>query len=380
VRRILAFSLLLALPASAAPDLARARALDREGAQAYAEERYEDAIRAFEEAHRLGGPSFELWNIAKCHLRLERFDRAAEMLERYLATPGLPKRDRAEAEKQLYTIKKRPSALTVTSRTPGTAVVIDGDLVEGGTPVHTTLAPGTHTITVGTARPWTVTVDARWGAPVSVDASPWEAKPDAPAEILAAPPEERRIGLEAGVGLSLPRHGSVGSAPGPIFLLSGSYRLFTQERVSLAVGGFLALAGDSWENRTGTPNEAPGCGPLADAQSATAIGLYGTGSATYTLTPRVKVTGLGGFGVSGYAVDDVGGDLFVPSCQASPGARPALLLASRVDFFVTSFVRVTLHPFTWQAQPAFDGTRDAPRDANGVWMRFGLALGAGVDL
>src|SRR5689334_22252340 len=74
-------------PPPAAPDaqLARARALDKEGAKAYGEGRYADAIKAFEEAHRLGGPPFLLWNIAKCHLKLDQPEQAADMLEKYLA-------------------------------------------------------------------------------------------------------------------------------------------------------------------------------------------------------------------------------------------------------------------------------------------------------
>ncbi|MDF2695457.1 MAG: Thiol-disulfide isomerase, partial [Labilithrix sp.] len=72
-------------PGHGKDELARARALDREGAKAYGEGRYNDAIRYFEEAYRLGGPAFELWNVAKCHLRLDQPEQAAEMLERYLS-------------------------------------------------------------------------------------------------------------------------------------------------------------------------------------------------------------------------------------------------------------------------------------------------------
>ncbi len=50
--------------AAASEDLERARLLDQQGVRAYKEERYNDAIRFFDEAFRLGGPPSELWNIA----------------------------------------------------------------------------------------------------------------------------------------------------------------------------------------------------------------------------------------------------------------------------------------------------------------------------
>jgi len=35
---------------------------------------------------------------------------------------------------------------------------------------------------------------------------------------------------------------------------------------------------------------------------------------------------------------------------------------------------------SWQIQSAFDGARTTPRDASGAWMRFGIGIGAGVNL
>ena len=90
--------------------------------------------------------------------------------------------------------------------------------------------------------------------------------------------------------------------------------------------------------------------------------------------------GIGGVGLAGYFVEHVGGDLFVPSCTPSPGLRPALLFGAQIDYALTKNVRISAFPLTWQVQPAFDGTRAAPRDASGVWMRFGIGLGAGIDL
>jgi tetratricopeptide (TPR) repeat protein len=67
-------------PARSAEDLARARVLDQQGTKAFVDGRYNDAIRYYEEAYRLGGPPFELWNIAKCYVRLDQPEQATEML------------------------------------------------------------------------------------------------------------------------------------------------------------------------------------------------------------------------------------------------------------------------------------------------------------
>lgn len=368
-------------------DLARARALDKEGAKAYAEGRYNDAIRYFEEAHRLGGPPFELWNVAKCHLRLDQPERAVEMLERYLVTPNLPKEDREEASKQLDQLKKRPSTLTVSSTPTGAQVAVDGKSVDGRTPLSTTIPAGVHTVTVSApaSTPYTRQVEARYGRAVIVDATLAAAEPESHAPPADNPYERNTetpslIALRGAFGVSLPKHGSIGGNAGINLLALGTYRLAQAAGMSFGVGGLVTVAGDSWDNRTGEPNVAPNCAPITDAQSATALSFYAIGSATLPVTSKVRIVGLGGIGAAGYIVGDVGGDLFVPSCRASPGVRPALLFGTGIDYVVTPYLRLSAFPLTWQVQPAFDGTRAAPRDASGIWMRFGISIGAGVDL
>jgi hypothetical protein len=99
----------------------RARVLDREGVKAFGEGRYNDAIRFFEEAHRLGGPPFELWNIAKCHI----LPRSAGAGGRRCSSatsprPSLPADDRKEASEQLEELSQsRSSTLTVSSSPTG---------------------------------------------------------------------------------------------------------------------------------------------------------------------------------------------------------------------------------------------------------------------
>lgn len=372
-----------AAPARGKEDLARARALDREGAKAYGEGRYNDAIRYFEEAYRLGGPAFELWNVAKCHLRLEQPEQAAEMLERYLSTPNLPKEDREEATQQLEALKKRPSTLSVSSTPSGAQVAVDGKDVEGRTPLSITVAPGPHTVTVSSATgaPVTRQVEARFGRPVIVDASltGGESRPPPPDNPYDQP-EPGRIALRGGINLMLPRHGAIGGNAGVGLMALGTYKLADAGAVSLSAGGLLSLSGDSWSNRTGEPNTAPSCAPLRDAQSATALSLFGIGTASVPVGPNVRLAGMGGVGLAGYFVEHVGGDVFVPSCTPSPGVRPALLFGVEVDYALTKNVRLSAFPLTWQIQPAFHGVRSTPRDASGVWMRFGIGIGAGIDL
>src|SRR5687768_5262638 len=152
----------LAQPHHNKPELARARALDKEGAKAYAEGRYNDAIRYFEEAHKLGGPPFELWNIAKCHLRLDQPEQAADMLEKYLAIPNLPADDREEATQQLEALRKRASTVTISSSPTGAAVMVDGK-EHGKTPLSVSVPPGQHTVTINAANhaSYTRQVDAK---------------------------------------------------------------------------------------------------------------------------------------------------------------------------------------------------------------------------
>jgi hypothetical protein len=366
-------------------DLARARALDKEGAKAYGEGRYNDAIRYFEEAYRLGGPPFELWNVAKCHLRLDQLEQAATQLERYLATPNLPKEDREEASQQLELLTKRTSMLTVSSTPSGAQVTLDGKILEGRTPLSVTIPPGSHTVVVSSASSPSVVrqVDARYGRAVIVEASfaAEDHRPPPPPNPYDAP-EGGPLSLRGAFGVVLPRYGEIGGTSSVGLTVLGTYRFSSIGRTAISAGGLVTLSGDSWGNRTGQPNAAPGCAALANAhaQSATALSIFALASASHPLGSRVRIVGLGGAGLATYFVCDVGGDLFIPSCQASPGVRPAMIFGAELDFALTSYMRLSAFPLTWQFQPSFDGTRAAPRDASGVWMRFGIGIGAGVDL
>jgi len=374
-------------------DLARARALDKEGTRAYADGRYNDAIRYFEEAHRLGGPAFELWNIAKCHLRLDQPEQAADLLEKYLATPSLPPEDRDEATQQLEQLRKRPSTLTVASSPPGADVAVDGRPIEGRTPTTTSVGPGAHTVTVTLAShaPYQREIEARYGRAIILDAALSTGRRAPPAnpyvdgdDAATASQEARSFAVRGALGVVLPRFGSVGGSAQLGFHASGTYRVGRAARTGggpeLAVGGLFSVTGDSWRNTIDAPSEAQPCGTLRGSTSATALSLFAIGTAGWQIVPRLRVHALAGVGLAGYAADQVGGDVFIPSCSASPGVRPALLLGAQLDYAITDVLRLTAYPVMFQLQPSFGGTRSQPVDSSGIWLRTTFALGLGVDL
>jgi hypothetical protein len=366
-------------------DLARARTLDKSGARAYAEGRYAEAIKDFEEAYRLGGPAFELWNVAKCYLRLDQPDQAASMLERYLALSNLPKEDRDEAAAQLDALKKRPSPLTVTSTPPGASVAIDGKMADGKTPLTTSVAPGNHTVSVSAVgmAPISRQIEAKYGRAVVVDAAapPPEERPPPPPNPYETPREPPPLALRAALGVAFTRHGSVGGDPGVLFDALATYRLGDiGERVAFSVGALLSIAHDSWGNQANDPNPPNCVNVLHDPQSATAVSVFGVGEGSLEIVRSLRGSAFGGVGLGGLFTSDVGGDVFIPSCTTTPGARPMVLLGFEFDYALTPSVRLSLLPITMQVQPAFAGTRATPRDASSPWMRFGIAFGAGVDL
>ncbi|MBX3230418.1 MAG: PEGA domain-containing protein [Labilithrix sp.] len=378
-------ALAFAPPAPAQPkDLSRARALDREGAKAYGEGRYADAIRAFDEAYRLGGPPFELWNIAKCHLRLDQPEQAAELLERYLATPNLPKEDREEASAQLDALKKRPSTLTVTSSPAGATVTVDGKEVPGVTPLSVTVMHGSHTVEVSapTGVPYKQKLEARYGRAVHVVAHLKEGgaeRPAPPANPYASD-GEGAISVRAALSLVAPRFGSIGGAAGPGFLGLVTVRVAALGRGALAVGGVFTVSGDSWGNESGASNDVASLCAMPNEQSATALGAFGVATAMFPLSSKLKLGGMTGVGFAGLSHDQLGSDVFIASCDPSTGLRPAFLFGAALDYSLGSVFRLSAFPLTWHLQPAFGDTRSFPRDATSVWMRFGVGVGLGVDL
>jgi hypothetical protein len=133
---------------SAAPNLDAARALDAQGVLAFERGSYRDAIQFFREAQRLGGPTSELWNEARCHEHLDEIEEAAGVLDRYLREGSLTKDERGDAERELAQMKARPSLLTVTTAPPGAVAYLDGHPIATPTPLTVAIPAGTHAVVV----------------------------------------------------------------------------------------------------------------------------------------------------------------------------------------------------------------------------------------
>jgi hypothetical protein len=129
-------------------NLVAAREFDREGVRSFRDGRFADAIRYFRAAYRLGGPSSELWNVARARERVDDPEGAASALEEYLAQRDLTPQDRAEAEREERALRVRPSVLTVATNPPGAVVTVDRKQTAGPTPLSIEISAGPHTISV----------------------------------------------------------------------------------------------------------------------------------------------------------------------------------------------------------------------------------------
>lgn len=152
------------------PDVAAARELDHEGVRSFREGRYADAIRYFRAAFRLGGPSSELWNVARSREKLDDPEQAASAIDEYLAQRDLSPQDRADAEREARSLRARPSVLTVTTNPAGALVLVDGKGPVGATPLSIEIPAGPHTVALRregySAETWPI--DARFGRAVIV--------------------------------------------------------------------------------------------------------------------------------------------------------------------------------------------------------------------
>jgi PEGA domain-containing protein len=152
------------------PNVAAARELDQEGVRSFREGRYTDAARYFGAAYHFGGPSSELWNIARSRERLDDPEGASRAIDEYLAQRDLSPADRAEAEREGRALRARPSVLTVTTSPAGALVTVDGKPAAGPTPLSIEIAPGSHTVSVryGGYAPETRPLEAHFGRAVII--------------------------------------------------------------------------------------------------------------------------------------------------------------------------------------------------------------------
>lgn len=158
------------VPASARPNVGAARQLDQEGVRSFREGRYADAARYFDGAYRLGGPSSELWNLARSRERLDDAEGATRAIEQYLAQKDLSPQDRSDAEREARILRARPSTLTVATTPAGASITVDGRSISGTSPLSIEIPAGMHTLAVrldGYA-PEARSLEARFGRAVIV--------------------------------------------------------------------------------------------------------------------------------------------------------------------------------------------------------------------
>jgi hypothetical protein len=145
---VLAIVLGAAVPAAAQPsadDRAEAKKAFKRAEAAEKRKDWRTAIDEYQRAYELAPHPYVLYNIALDYERLEEFRDAATFYRRYLdEQPDAS--DRARVEKLITTLRARPGTVTVTSDTPGAAVLVDGRRA-GSPPAEVDLA-GAHRIEI----------------------------------------------------------------------------------------------------------------------------------------------------------------------------------------------------------------------------------------
>lgn len=351
--------------------------------KAYAEGRFREAIVLFEEAFFEGGPAYELWNEAKCWLRLDDGPQAAKALRRYLAEPALPVDEKAEAERLLDEIQRRPSQVTIAT-TPSGATVHIGDKLVGVSPVTTSLPPGKHDVRIDhpTSGTYWTTVEAGDGQAVALGIDlETSAEPPPPHGAPKVPKRDtaiRRWGVELTGLVSVGLHSGGSSSVFPGVALAGTYALVATRSVLFGLGLRFVLTGDTWTTTAGTPNVANPCTLPSDYGSAEVF-FTPLLFAAFRVSPAVSVAARAGFGFSALTASELGGDLFSPTCGGSPGLSPNGFAGLDVSLRLSPAVRAILVPLTADIHPAYAGARTIPIDASGVWVRLGFGLGLGVD-
>lgn len=113
-------------------EVQQALALHDRGVQLFQQNRYREAVQAFEQAERLAHNPLNLWNMSRCYQELGEHQSALSMLDRYIAEPALSPSDRAAAARRRQEIlAARPAT---PSPAPGEPVPVSVRLQEDGAP------------------------------------------------------------------------------------------------------------------------------------------------------------------------------------------------------------------------------------------------------
>jgi hypothetical protein len=373
--------------ADADDELARARFLDQQGVRAFAEGRYRDAMTLFNESYRAGGPATELWNVARCQLKLDDPDGARRTLEAYLEQKNLPPEDRAEGKRLYDDIEKHNSTFVVASTPAGATVTLDGHAV-GLTPYTSSLTPGAHEIVVaregvGSTTKHVVARDGR-AVVISVALGAIE-RPEhehEPKPKHAPKTHVRRFSAELGVvgSVSVLGGGAVVTGAASPEVAFG-FAPFVFRDVTVGIGVRFRATYDQWSTTGSVSNATTSCTPPNDFNAVEML-VMPTVFASFRVSKSVRIGGRIGFGGAIYAAGSpIAGDLFTPACIYGGSLAPDGYAAFDVSIALAEQLRLVVYPVTFDVHPAYVGARsDGSIDASGPWVRLGAGLSLAVDL
>jgi tetratricopeptide (TPR) repeat protein len=222
-----------AAPADAPPadadEAIRARQAFQAGQQAFAEGRFEEAAKAFEEAFRIKPHANPLVNAGEAWERANQRLRAARVYQRVLEMEQAGERDRSDATERLARLATELGAIVLVGDT-GVRARVDEDEFQAGNKVY--VLPGEHRVSlVDVEGGGTGTLDLAAGAEKTVDLA--KLRPRAPAEPAepVQPDEPKPEPVEQGKKI------------GPVTLIA-----YGVGALGLAGAGFFALRANSAAN------------------------------------------------------------------------------------------------------------------------------------
>ena len=378
----------LAQERAATPDLKRARELDQQGVRAFKDGRFKDAITFFSSAFHFGAPPVELWNIAKCHLKLDEPEAAEVSLHQFLEQPDLTAGDRADATRELEELRERPSSLAIDSEPGGATFTIDNSAAaRGTTPGSIDIPPGKHHVHVEKEKvgAYDVDVEARLGRALIVQARLGSSS----GSVTSNAPDDpsltgKRVGLvfSEDFGLFLPKLGRYSDSLRPVLHLAARYVFREIGIVALSGGLRFDVTTNGWHagGSTTLAGTAPQLCAIGNDFLNDELAAFLVGGASVRVLPRVQLGGDLGVGVADFEGSPIGGELFTGDCNPAYGLRPAFHVGTQASFVLTASspfrVRALLEPILFQAHAAYHGTTD---EASGLWWRVGSALGFALD-
>ncbi len=381
-------ALVLVAPLASAQDdaLARARFLDQQGVRAFGEGRFRDAATLFNESYRAGGPPTELWNVARCQLKLDDPDAARKILEVYLDRKDLSAEDRAEGKRLLDEIENKTSTFVVASTPAGATVTLDGRVI-GTTPVSSVLQPGAHEIRIAREGVGSTTkrVQAHDGRAVVISVELGSIPKDEEEHHPHEKPKKHainRFSAELGVigTLSVLGGGALVTGMASPEIAFG-WAPFVFRNALIGFGLRFRMTYDQWSTSANVSNANASCA-LPNDYGATEILAMPTLFGAMRVSRRVSVGARAGFGGAIYASGSpIGGDLFAPACVYGGSLAPDGYAALDVSVSLLDQLRLVLYPATFDVHPAYVGARnDGVLDASGPWFRIGAGVSLAVDL